>query len=177
MAASRNVPAGKDFLNRLRRTCVCIVVGEDRNFFMTKKYWILLVFAGVLAVAYVVYFTTWFRTGPLQIYHTCRILRVRAKATPPPPVLIFVLDRPLGVKELKVVDRSAYQTNQNTLPLWHLISDSNSVPIKTFTYGQPIRGMKPRVSGSRPDSLETNTVYRLIVEAGALRGEHDFKVE
>jgi len=61
-------------------------------------------------------------------------------------------------------------------PVWHLISDSNSVPVKVFSYGQGIRGMKPAVAGSRAQPLETNVAYRLLVTAGKAKGQHDFEI-
>ena len=65
-------------------------------------------------------------------------------------------------------------TNAAAPALWHLVSDSNSVPVKGFLYGDYIRGMKPYVKGSRPQPLATNVTYRLFVKAGSLQGEHDF---
>ena len=60
------------------------------------------------------------------------------------------------------------------LPLWHLVSDSNSVPVMTFFYGQNLRGLQPQVPGSRPQPLATNVAYRLCVTAGKYHGENIF---
>ena len=59
-------------------------------------------------------------------------------------------------------------------PIWELVSDSNSVPIAEYSYGLPIRGMHPAVKGATPDPLEPGVKYRLLIEAGTLRAEHDF---
>lgn len=144
---------------------------------MTKKIWMLLSFAAVLAVAYVIFFTSWFRSGNLQIYHTLRTPRSRLQTAQTPPALLFVLNRSVGLTRLKVVPLDQFQTNQSVLPLWHMVSDSNSIPIKSFMYGQPIRGMKPMVAGSHAQPLASNIVYRLIVEAGSMTGHNDFKLE
>ena len=63
-----------------------------------------------------------------------------------------------------------------TPPLWHLVSDSGSAPVREFVYGQGIRGMKPALKGEGPQPLETNVVYRLFVAAGNIKGTHDFKI-
>jgi hypothetical protein len=91
--------------------------------------------------------------------------------------LIFALDRPLKLTELRVVPLDVWQTNHNVLPLWHLVASSNTVPVKTFFYGQFLRGMKPAVVSTRSQSLEPQINYRLIVTAGKITGQHDFHLE
>jgi len=91
--------------------------------------------------------------------------------------LRFGLGRPLKLTEIKVVPLAEYRTNQNILPLWHLVAESNSVPVESFFYGQFIRGLKPEVPGSRSRPLTNNVVYRLIVTAGKIEGEHDFELK
>lgn len=144
---------------------------------MTKKNWCLIGFVALLAAVYVVFFTDWFKPQTVKIFHTSRNLRVRNPQTGAQPGLIFGINRQLKLTEIKVVSLAALQTNQNSLPIWHLVSDSNSVPVKTFFYGQIIRGLKPAVPGSRPQSLETNVAYRLVVDAGKVHGEHDFELK
>ena len=60
------------------------------------------------------------------------------------------------------------------MPLWHLVSESNSVPVRTFVYGQNLRGLHPIIPGVRAQSLNTNDTYRLLLKAGNIRGQHDF---
>ena len=38
----------------------------------------------------------------------------------------------------------------------------------------PIRGMRPAVKGATPDPLEPGVNYRLLIEAGSHKAEHDF---
>ena len=67
------------------------------------------------------------------------------------------------------------ETNKYPHPIWHLISKSNSVPVTDFTYGCSIGGMQPAVQGATPDPLEPGVKYRLLVEAGPLKLQHDFE--
>ena len=144
---------------------------------MTKKNWLLIAVAVALAIVYVIFFTDWFRPATVQIFHTNRAARGRYHPAGAMPSLIFGLNQQLRLTDIKVVALSALQTNKNALPSWHLVSDSNSVPVKSFFYGQPIRGLKPAVAGVRPQPLETNVAYRLFVEAGKVKGEHDFEIK
>ena len=108
-------------------------------------------------------------TNPKQVIRP----RVRA-ARVNTVIMIFNLDQAYRLTEIKVVRLADWQTNKSTLPLWHLISDSNSIPTKRFYYGAPVRGMKPVVSGTRPEPLATNVIYRLFLTAGHVQGQHDF---
>jgi hypothetical protein len=144
---------------------------------MTKKNSVLIVCVLVLAGVYVFFFTDWFKPQTIQIYHASRAtrgLRPGAAKSDTLPVT-FGFQRELKLTEIKVVPLAAMQANKDTLPIWHLISDSNSVPIKFFFYGERIRGMKPEVPGSRPEPLQTNVTYRLFVAAGSIKGQHDFQ--
>ena len=62
------------------------------------------------------------------------------------------------------------------MPVWHLVSDSNSVPTKVIRYGQNIRGMKSDLKGVKPDALTSGVVYRLVLSTkDDLTGYKDFK--
>ena len=89
----------------------------------------------------------------------------------------FTLGTPFRLTSLKVVSVTALESNKYALPVWELKSDSNSVPIKMFSYGERIRGMKPAIENIKPEPLEAGTTYRLIVEAGSLKAEHDFTAD
>jgi hypothetical protein len=141
------------------------------------KIWLLIVVSVVVSAVYVVYFTDWFKPKTIHIFHTHRNLHPQLQREALMPSLIFGVTREVKLTELKVVAVAAFQTNENTLPLWHLVSDSNSVPVKTFFYGQFIRGLKPAVAGARPQPLETNITYRLFLTAGKFKGQHDFELK
>lgn len=147
---------------------------------MAKKQWLLLAVFVLLAVIYVCAFTSWGRRPGMQISHAANARqkgkigpRVRAGAVDT-AIVTFNLDRPYRLTEIKVVRLAEWQTNQSALPLWHLISDSNSVPTKRFSYGVAIGGTKPVVGSAWPQPLETNVTYRLFLTAGAISGQHDF---
>ncbi len=144
---------------------------------MAKNTWLLIFVAVVLATAYVVFFTDWFRPHTVTIFHTCRNVRFRQGQENNQPAVIFGLTRPLKITEIKVVVLADYQANHNVLPLWHLVASSNAVPEKTFIYGQHIRGLKPEVPGTHAQPLTNDVTYRLLLTAGNLRGEHDFMLK
>lgn len=153
---------------------VTVPVTTVRNRMMTKN-WLMAGGVLILAVVYVVFFTDWFQPKTMQIFHTTREVRVRQQGKESKqPRLIFGLGHQFRLTEIEVVPLAEWETNRNALPVWHLVSDSNSVPVKMFSYGQPLRGLKPSVAGNRPQPLITNVTYRLFVEAGPVKGQHDF---
>ncbi len=142
--------------------------------FMTKKSLVLILFAIGLGTVYAIWFTDWFKPQTVQIFHTSRNLRPNLRRA---NSLIFAVSRPTRFTELKVVPLAAFETNKSVLPVWHLVSDSNSVPVKNFFYGQSIGGMRPAVKGIRADPLETNVTYRMFITAGKAKGQHDFELK
>jgi hypothetical protein len=143
---------------------------------MTKKNWLLVVFLLVLVAVYAIWFTDWFKPKTVRVFHTVRELHRRRRPGTDEPTLMFGLARELRLTEVKVVPLDKYKTDPAITPLWHLVSDSNSIPLKVFTYGERIRGMKPVVPGERPVLLETNVPYRIFVVAGKVKGQHDFEL-
>lgn len=120
----------------------------------------------------------WFAKDHIQIYDRSRPARAvfRRASSDDSAIdpIVFGFDRKLKLNSLKVIPLSALQTNKFAQPVWHLVSDSNSLPIKAFTYGMKIPGMRPAVADVRPQPLEPDVKYRLYIEAGAFKGEHDF---
>jgi hypothetical protein len=151
------------------------------KYFMTKKNWLMTIVLVALAGVYVFYFTDWLKPKIIHITSASRAIRSRfrnnATGGPEPVPVIFNLEPPGKLTEIKVVPLAVWQTNQNTLPLWHLIASTNAVPIKFFVYGQRIRGLKPEVLGARPEPLEPGVMYRLFVTAGSAKGQHDFETK
>ena len=144
---------------------------------MNKKNFILIAVALALAGVYVVCFTDWFKPKTIHISHTVRPGRSGNRpGEAAAPLLAFGLGGDYELTEIKVVPLAARQANPLAQPVWHLVSDSKSVPIKYFIYGQGIRGMKPEVPGVRPQPLQPNVAYRLFVTAGKARGRHDFEI-
>src|SRR5205814_5389326 len=126
----------------------------------------------------------WFAKDNIQIYHRSRPSRVvvalRRKRVQDDSLvdpIVFGFDRQLKLTSLKVIPMSDIQTNKYPHPIWHLVSESNSVPTKDFAYGTSIRGMHSAVKGAIPDALEPGIGYRLLVEAQSFKGQHDFVPE
>lgn len=120
----------------------------------------------VLCIVYTIFFTSWFKPKNMLIAHNERFGQVN-----------FDLGYAYRLTSLKVVSVSALESNKYALASWELKSDSNSVPIKMFSYGERIRGMKPIVSNATPEPLTPGATYRLLVEAGSQKAQHDFTID
>jgi len=144
---------------------------------MTKKNWLLVLLLIVLTAIYAVYFTDWFKTRTIKIFHTYRDLHSRQAHAGAMPSLNFGVEGRMKLTEIRVVPFDGFQTNNNILPLWHQVTDSNSVPVKSFFYGQNIQGMRPAIKGTHPELLETNVSYLLIIASGRVKGEHPFELK
>ncbi len=147
---------------------------------MTRKNIVLLVLATLLAVVYTVYFTDWFAPKTFKIFHTSRNLRPMRPGLARNgilPSLQFGVSHELRFTEIKVVPLTAWQTNQHVLPIWHLVTSSNSVPMKSFFYGQNIPGLHPAIKGTHPELPETNVTYRLFITASKFSAQHDFELK
>ena len=148
---------------------------------MTRKNLLLIATAIVLGGVSLYLNKDWFGKDSIQIYHRSRPARTFLGLGRRKPVdnsqvnpVVFGFDRNLRLTSIKVVPLSAVETNKYPQPIWHLVSDSNSIPTKSFFYGSPIRGMRPAVKGAAPELLEPGVPYRLLVEAGQVKLEHDF---
>jgi hypothetical protein len=147
---------------------------------MTKKQWMLLALAVALGGFSLYLNRDWFAREDIHISHRSRPQRGffrRARSNTPTsatdPVL-FGFDTKLKLKTVKVVPLSDIATNKYPHAIWHLISESNSAPIKEFTYGAPIPGMHAALKGVTADPLEPGVQYRLFIETEGRKAEHDF---
>jgi hypothetical protein len=145
--------------------------------------WLLLAFAILLGGFSLYLNKDWFAKDNIQISHRSRPARgpwfrrgKRADDSPINPI-VFLFDRRVSLKSIKVVPLSDIETNKYPQPVWHLVSDSNSVPLKDLTYGIHVPGMRPAVKGIEAKPLEPGIQYRLFVEAGTMKAEHDFAPE
>ena len=145
---------------------------------MTKNGIFLSVIAVLLAACYVYFFTDLFLKETIQIIPTIRPGRPSAIPRDPDqePVhpVSFALDGKYQLTTVKVVATAELATNKYAPALWHLISDSNSLPTKSIVYGFPIKGMKPAVPRARPEPLLADLEYTLLVEAGKVRSLTNF---
>lgn len=144
---------------------------------MTKKNTFLIVLVLLLGGLSLYLNRDWFETSPIQI--SSRSIQPRgwlARRTrnwPAKPV-VFLLSQPLRLTSVEVIPLSETKTNQSPQPVWQLTSDSGSVPVKDFIYGINVRRMKPFVKGVRAQPLQPGVKYRVLVQAGSRKAEHDF---
>jgi hypothetical protein len=145
---------------------------------MSKNGIVLSVLLVLLASAYVTWFTDLFRPQTIQIIPVIRPVRSTAKPVDPnqPQVypVSFAFNRKCDLTSVKVVAADDLATNKHPVALWHLVSESNSVPTRSFIYGHKIKGMEPAVARMRPEPLQPNVEYVLQVEAGKLHAQVKF---
>ncbi len=149
---------------------------------MTRKN-IFQIAAIILVVAgfYLYLFRDSLRRPRIQIVHAIRTRsagrrRAPAAADASASVIVFSLGQAYQLTSVKVVPLEQFKTNKYAHPVWELVSKSNSVPTQAFFYGSPIRGMHTPEKNTSPDPLAPNVPYRLFVEAGSLKGVHDFTI-
>ncbi|MDB6031895.1 MAG: hypothetical protein JWM16_2233 [Verrucomicrobiales bacterium] len=144
---------------------------------MSRNLIALLLVLVLLGTGYA-WMNDWFRKPPIQIIAQVRPNRVSAIPRADEGVAVypvsFALDGKYNLTSVKVLSVDDVKTNKYPEALWHLISDSNSIPTKSFLYGQKIPGMKPSVPRGHPQPLQPNTPYMLVIEAGKLQGKTNF---
>jgi hypothetical protein len=143
---------------------------------MDKKNTLLVIALLALVSIYVVFFTDWFKPRVINLFYTTRPIE-HFRARRDLPYILFGLEGRYRLTEIKIVSVDDLQKHPGAPPVWHLISDSNSVPIKMFTYGEHIHGMRPKFGGAEPQDLQTNETYRLFVTAGGAHGQMDFQLK
>jgi hypothetical protein len=147
---------------------------------MTKQSIVLIVVAMILGAVYIAFFTDWFRHPEIQILPQIRPPQRGSRSTVPEgdiPVypVTFAFDKKYQFTEIRVVAADDERTNKFPHAVWHLISDSNSIPTKALVYGAALRGMKPKVPRAQPDPLEPNVPYILYLQAGDAVGKKKFQ--
>jgi hypothetical protein len=148
---------------------------------MTRKQWLLIAFALVLGGISFYLNKDWFAGDNIHIFHrslpnresSARRKRPAATDSLVNPVL-FGFDRKLKLTSVQVIPVSDITTNKYPHAIWYLVSESNSVPTKDISYGVPVKGMHPKISGTIPDLLQPGETYRLLIETASLKAEHDF---
>lgn len=141
---------------------------------MTKKTIVMIALAVILGAVYVINFTSLFHKPEIKILPQIRPPRAKARMpvgdTPVYPVM-FSFDKKYAFTEIRVVAEADEKTNKFPHALWHLISDSNSVPVKALSYGASPSGMKPKIPKARAEALEPEIPYILYVEAETPSGK------
>jgi hypothetical protein len=138
---------------------------------------VLLVF--LLGVV-IYYWSALSKPPKIRIFYTLHALQILRPTNPnttnrPRFEVAFGMDRPYELTSVKVVPLAEWTTNKLAHPLWHLVTKTNSLPIKAFLYGQRIGGMESFL-GMRAEPLATNVDYLLLIEAGRRHGECNFKL-
>ena len=151
---------------------------------MTKRDICLVSLVALLAGWYVFHFTDWFRHKFIRIEHTVRVVPEpgpaygrRGKA-PDKDVnnVIFSFRKSYRLTSVRVAVAAEIQTNQEAHSLWELSADKGSLPVNGIAYGIPVAGMVSSVPGAEAEPLESGVEYRLLLEAGSVKGTNDFSV-
>lgn len=150
---------------------------------ISKKEIVLVVFVFILGGVYVCCFTDWFKAKYIRVESTVRSSREAwangrrfdfgDKAGGD---VTFSLQGDYRLTSVRVIPLAELKTNGYAHPLWHLVSKSGSPRIGGFAYGYAIEGMTPAVATAEPEPLEPGVEYRLLVEAGSLKGTNDFNI-
>jgi hypothetical protein len=145
---------------------------------MTKKLILIIAFVLLLGGLSLYFNRDSFASDEIQISHRSIAPRHSFKRGPATKTaanpVVFLLNKKVKLTSVKVVLASDIQTNKFAHAIWDLVSDSNSVPVKDFLYGAPIRGMRLAVKGVPADTLEPGVNYRVLIETGSDKAEHDF---
>jgi hypothetical protein len=137
---------------------------------MSRKESILIGAVCVLFAGYVYFFTGWLKRPAIMIRQA--LPRLAMAANQPIPPAAFDLMNKYKLTSVRVVPLRDGKFNKFTPPTWSLVTKSNSVAIKGIVYGDPIPGMTVQTNAQ---PLAPGKVYRLLVDAGSMHGELDFK--
>jgi hypothetical protein len=116
--------------------------------------------------------TDWRGGRSIQIGH--RALPAAAPGAVEP--LVFLLDRQWELTAVTVFRESELRTNKYPLGVWELVADKASAPLTHLHYGAEIPGMKARYPGVGAEKLSPGTAYRIVLQAGKVRGERTFEL-
>jgi len=125
----------------------------------------------------------YFRAETIQISHRLspwmqkKRPGARASANELGTPVTFSLNGYHKLTSVRVIEAAKCETNKFAVPVWRIISDSNSVPTSSFNYGSLIRGMRPEAKGVRPEPLQPGVNYRLFVVTDQdVKVQHDFMI-
>ena len=139
---------------------------------MQKKEIIFVSVLVVLGAVYIAFFSHWFDKRQIGITVSMRPSRHPGETVYP---VVFTLNSDYKLTSLKVVPLENNQVSPAAIPVWNLVTESNSAPIRAFRYGQPIRGMKPALEGIRASPLVPGAAYRLLLSTRDATCQIDFQ--
>ncbi len=141
-----------------------------------KKTPFLITFVAVIG-AWVLYSNRdWFTRPPIQISHRFHAFSARFGGQDNSAPVLFEFNRKLKLTSITVAPIPSLGSKQAGRSVWRLTSRSNSVPTKGFVYGMEVPGMQPAVKGQAAEPLLSGGTYRLTVEEGSHKAEHDFSL-
>ena len=151
---------------------------------MNRKEYLLVGLAVVLGGMYALYFTDWFGHKIIRIEHAVRTVQgdwatAGRRANPAVKTVnnvTFSLHKDYRLTLVKVMVAADARTNKYAHLLWHLVSKSGSQPVNSLAYAEPVNGMTPVSPNGEVEPLQPGTEYRLMVEGGRWKGEHDFQI-
>ena len=144
---------------------------------MAKKPWLPIALLVGIGGLFIYLNRDWFQGRPIQISHRLYRFAGRFGGSDTPSPVMFEFDRRLKLTSIKIVALADSLTNKYPHPLWYMTSTSNSVPTKGFVYGMDVPGMRPAVNGANADPLDPSQTYRLMLEVGSVKAQHDFTLE
>jgi hypothetical protein len=138
--------------------------------------WIVVLL--LLIGAYIHFFSNWGQKREIRVVASIRpsLPMGRRRGGAPavtnalPFRVIFELDGSYKLTGLELTEVDTHHTNAAEHVLWHLVSKSNSTPVKVFQYGQTIKGMEPDIDGVQPEPLAPGGIYRMEVSTRSLTG-------
>lgn len=144
--------------------------------FTMKKTPFLITIIAVIG-AWVLYLNKdWFTRPPIQISHRFHAFSARFGGQENSAPVLFEFNRKLKLTSITVAPIPSLGSKQVGRPIWHLISRSNSVPTKGFVYGMEVPGMQPAVRGQAAEPLLSAGTYRITIQEGSHKAEHDFSL-
>ena len=144
---------------------------------MAQKNTLLIALLVVIGGLFMYLNRDWFQRRPIQISHRFYRFAGRFGRSDTATPVMFEFDRRLKLTSIKVVSFDESLTNKFPHPLWYMISSSNSVPTKGVVFGMDVPGMRPAVNGATANPLDPQQKYRLLLQAGSLKAQHDFTLE
>lgn len=129
----------------------------------------LLAALSVILVIYVVFFTSWFRSEPIAVYH--RLLG-QEPGQPLPNFILpqFALD---GMHELTHIRMTCVQGAHAGQVMWEL--KGQSLTLDQFVYGAALEGMQP-VAGHAAQDLSAGEAYEVTIRSKTGAGRYQFSV-
>ncbi len=141
---------------------------------MTKKPVLLVTLVAIIGAACLYMNRDWFAERPIQISHRFHAFGGRFDAAGGVAPIMFEFNQKLKLTSIKVISVTEAMTNKFPHALWQMVSDSNSVPTRGFLYGMNVPGMRAAYKGVLAEPLDLEQKYRLIIQAGTAKAEHDF---